>query len=315
MKLNSLNIQSKKNVSFGTNVFQIANIDYLPCAYCGKDMISIKSLNDIFESRLSTDTSMLESAKEIGYLLKPFQQDVLSFLVRTQSEYDLENDGQVLAKACNLSRNEVSDDIMGRFYEIINLIENSNNHKLKSFLQRNFNYCEPAIRRKNSYSELVKFVRSPNYLGIHKSQDTGVAGKINDVIFDLETPNEYSVSSYLMRKAEPNPIETFYKQLFEKSVNTIEHLKPKSDGGKNQIYNFLSVCAECNSERKNIPFAKFITLRPEVKENIKKQLSLLVSRIPKLISDRKIDKDYFNYPERVAHTLHKLTDGKLDVNI
>ena len=270
MKLHSLNIQPKKNVSFGTNVFQIANIDYLPCAYCGKDMISIKSLNDIFESRLSTDTSMLESAKEIGYLLKPFQQDVLSFLVRTQSEYNLENDGQVLAKACNLSRNEVSDDIMSRFYEIINLIEGSNNYKLKSFLQRNFNFCEPAIRRKNNYAELVKFVRSPNYLGVHKSQNT---------------------------------------------ANTIEHLKPKSVGGKNKVYNFLSVCAECNSERKNIPFLKFITLHPEVKENIKKQLNLLISRIPKLISDRKLDKDYFNYPERVSNTLCKLSDGKININV
>lgn len=313
MKISAFNSSIQNKTSFGQKIFEITNIDYLPCAYCGKDMISVKTLNDMFPEKLCVDTSMIDTARENGYLLKPFQQNVLNFLSQTQGFYNLENDGQILSKARNLSKYEVSEDIMERFFKIIEIIENSDNIRLIDFLRRNKDYCELALRRKNSYKELVKFVRNRKFLEINPNSKNKTEALINDTIYDIDTPAEFSIPSYIMQKSEPHSISEFYKLLFEKSSSSIEHIKPKTKGGKDKMSNYLAVCRDCNSSRGSISLSSYIKMHPEIADNIKKQLLFLKRILPKLISDNKIDEKYDEYPYWVSKTLNRLSGGKVDI--
>ena len=313
VKLSAINPINTQKVNFGQKIFEIANIDDLPCAYCGRKMISQGTVNKLFKSRVSTDASMLEAAKEYGSYLKPFHQDVLSFLARVQYEYDLQNDGQIISKACKLSEDEVSDDIMERFYKIVDIISNSKSRDLKDFLSRNFNYSKSALRRKNSYSELIKFVRSNRFLNINKKPKNKTEAKINEISNDIDAPGEFSIPSYIVKKTETQSIDEFYKDLFSKSVSSIEHLRPQSKGGKDKMSNLLAVCRRCNNERQSISLSAYIKLHPEVVENTEKQLQLLNGILPKLISDNKVDEKYYDYPQKVAKTLNRLSRGRIEV--
>lgn len=53
-----------------------------------------------------------------------------------------------------------------------------------------------------------------------------------------------------------------------RNTKTIEHIKPISQGGKNEYSNYLVVKSSWNEKRSSIPLGEFIRQHPEVEENI-----------------------------------------------
>jgi 5-methylcytosine-specific restriction endonuclease McrA len=47
-------------------------------------------------------------------------------------------------------------------------------------------------------------------------------------------------------------------KLGKKRTATIEHITPKSKGGKNILFNYAAACYECNSERGNSPLLIYL---------------------------------------------------------
>ncbi len=317
MKLSAIthNNPYSKSQSFGTKVFEIANIDDLPCAYCGREMISLNTLNKVFPSKVCVDSTMLDRAREYGRYLHMFQQNVINYLTGIQYAYGLDSDGEILSVARRDASQEVERDITERFHKIVDIIEASRCRKMKDFLGRNKEYVEQALQRKKSYPELLKFVRAERFLNIRKSDKRGAEGKINEIIADIETPSEFAIEDYLLRKSKGECVEDFYKNLFDKSISSIEHLNPRARGGTDDISNFLSVCRSCNNKRGFIPLSVYVKSHPDIIENTALQLEVLSKKLPKLISERKIDKKYKDYPSQVSDTLRDITGGQINIKV
>lgn len=54
----------------------------------------------------------------------------------------------------------------------------------------------------------------------------------------------------------------------KKDTKTIEHIIPLSEGGPNELSNYLVVKRSWNSKRSSVPLDVFIKENPQVKENI-----------------------------------------------
>lgn len=59
----------------------------------------------------------------------------------------------------------------------------------------------------------------------------------------------------------------------EKLIRTKEHIVPKSKGGKNNLYNLIYACTECNSLRGN---KDFIELREYIKNILENNKSIKI---------------------------------------
>lgn len=42
---------------------------------------------------------------------------------------------------------------------------------------------------------------------------------------------------------------------------TIDHIIPRSKGGKDEIFNLVAACRQCNTEKGNMPLVDFIQIR------------------------------------------------------
>lgn len=55
----------------------------------------------------------------------------------------------------------------------------------------------------------------------------------------------------------------------DKLIKTKEHIVPKSKGGKNNLYNLIYACYECNNLRSNMDFIEFKNYVKSILENNK----------------------------------------------
>ena len=78
-----------------------------------------------------------------------------------------------------------------------------------------------------------------------------------------------------------------------KDTRTLEHIKPASLGGTNEISNFLVVKRSWNMKRSSFPLDEFIKNNPNVRKNIIKSVNSMEGKII----------DGINWSEEVRKTL------------
>lgn len=62
----------------------------------------------------------------------------------------------------------------------------------------------------------------------------------------------------------------YCERKFDKNnIRTIEHIVPKSKGGKNNLNNLIYACYECNNLRSNMDFIEFKNYIKSILENNK----------------------------------------------
>ena len=100
------------------------------------------------------------------------------------------------------------------------------------------------------------------------------------------------------------------KRLLRASLATIEHIKPDSLGGQNEIGNFIMVSAAANSFRSNMPLKKFIERFPDVPKNCQNYINQIIKEINKGNM-----KGYEAYPYMVKRTLFDQSEGLINISI
>ena len=121
--------------------------------------------------------------------------------------------------------------------------------------------------------------------------------------------SQNDVSAFVVKYAERTHQE-IGERLVKLSVGTIEHIKPRSEGGRNMVSNYMLECGGCNHERSSIPLGDWVDSHPEMKENTQKYIDEVIKRI----NDGKM-KVFSFYPAAVAHTLFQQSDGRLDLKV
>lgn len=94
-------------------------------------------------------------------------------------------------------------------------------------------------------------------------------------------------------------IDAYTGATLSRSERTIEHIKPHSKGGSNNINNYLIVGNDINECRKNKRFDKWIKVRPNIVKNIQEYLNKL----------RGLKVDGMDYVEEVKKTLNTEARG------
>ena len=292
--------------------FMLSKINHIPCAYCRKEMTTPKYLREMFGDEPEISTDCIEKAREIGYLLSSEKQQILNMLTQTQTMYGLTTDNQIIRNAIIDAKKYIRRDILQRFNDIVNIVKKSSAERQNSYLLYNEERCRNYIVRKADYDELLKFVRGETFLNIHPKSKT--FAEINEIIKDIEEEGRDKYpEAYMVRRALYKTPSEFYIDLFEKTLASIDHVIPKSEGGANNRKNFLAVCRECNEKKGSTPLPVFIAADLRVKSNIEHQIKFLKMAIPKFIAERKLHKEYAKYPEEISESLQMIMNGKLNL--
>lgn len=101
------------------------------------------------------------------------------------------------------------------------------------------------------------------------------------------------------------------KELIRPSMQTIEHIHPKSQGGPNNTENYIAECYNCNNPRGHMSYHEWLKVHPEYPINAQKHIEWFQQQIV----DGKIDERYDTYPIEVKATLSKESDGIMELKV
>lgn len=101
------------------------------------------------------------------------------------------------------------------------------------------------------------------------------------------------------------------KELIRPSMQTIEHIHPKSQGGPNNTENYIAECYNCNNPRGHMSYHEWLKVHPEYPINAQKHIEWFQQQI----IDGKIDEQYDTYPIEVKATLSKESDGRMELKV
>ncbi len=90
---------------------------------------------------------------------------------------------------------------------------------------------------------------------------------------------------------------------------TLEHIKPRSKGGKDNTANYLAQCSKCNSQRENRAFRYWVQKNPNFKENFIKYLNAIHAKIV----SHELPKEYENYPYDIITTVYDETQSAVNL--
>lgn len=101
------------------------------------------------------------------------------------------------------------------------------------------------------------------------------------------------------------------KSLLKPSMQTIEHIHPKSKGGPNATQNFIAECGDCNWPRGNSSYLQWLKVHPEYPLKAQDHIEYFQQQIV----DGKIPADYDDYGIDVRETLSKETNGQIELKV
>ena len=95
------------------------------------------------------------------------------------------------------------------------------------------------------------------------------------------------------------------------SMNSFEHIIPKSKNGGDKYSNGLVFCRECNRNRDDIPYKEFLQYHPEMIVYTQKQMDL----ISQYILNGNLPAEYNFYPIKTSRLLYQYSDGAINLDI
>lgn len=293
--------------------FDIIRLDGIPCAYCGREMMTSKRLERTFNTDFEANTQMLDNALKLRKSLPLYKQQILNFLRCIQIFQRLNTDKQILSKAKVSIDEEIKRDILRKYDNIAAIIRGSDEKRLKLFMLFNEEKYRKIFLENPHYGLLTDFVRRTLYKGYSNNMHNETNKRIEAEISDIEKGKEKYLKNYILRRIISWKAKEFYLDLFSKAIASADHVIPRSKGGSDTRDNFLAVCKDCNERKTDLPLPIFMLKRPEVKTNIENQLRFLKERIPKWILQRKLESIYRDYIENINGNLSVMTNGEISL--
>lgn len=303
---NVINFKSS-NTSAGNVLKKLKNIT---CPYFGVKMISGVEINKL--ERLLDNCKTLSDALKIIEQYKPSLQRVEKKIF-----YKLKNFSK-------LNPNGTAEDCLKELYsealiklklEEFKVLDNVDkiSQKLSPATALNVRAktveCRQIILENNedNFFKRKTFLASlDEIVPLEKEKD--IIKKMKDKAWYLPTSNT-SENAFIIKYATRKQIEIL-KRLLRASIATIEHIKPNSLGGENDLSNFMLVSSSANSSRSNIPLIKFI-------ERYRKIPQFCQKYIEEIIDNIKIGRLRYceGYPANVKKVLYLESNEKINLDI
>ncbi len=187
----------------------------------------------------------------------------------------------------------------------------------RSVLRHNealLNLMESSKSKLNAEKMLIPFSRKAFIYDlsqiIKKSDNSELKETLMKIAEKLPTSKD-STAAYITKYSKESSDKIIYRLLWP-SIASIEHLHPKSCGGKNTLKNFGGACARINSDRSNTPFAEWIKKYPDTAKNCQKYVNRLIKYAKAGIFEKE-DID-IKYIEEFKETIETLSEGTIVVD-
>ncbi len=245
----------------------------LPCPCCGKQMIpldEVKALpaTGLFSASCLTAVNTLEQFEDY---MKPVEYNIMQIIKPLAQKYP----GIDLQELIILLSFEYESSLVGTQLTILNQlksiapdVEEQNRQELLDITRT----AKEFILKKRS----TKFKRK-TFLGDIEEYTAKIQNKkIREKIFaaaEKMPTSEDSVSAFIMKYKDRSP-EEIGERLLMYSAATLEHITPDSENGEVTIWE----CQRCNNTRSNSPVVNQINANPDMLDNLRKHIQILVDR-------------------------------------
>ena len=271
------NVPSFKGYPCSTSAFVVKQIDNVPCACCGKEMMNAKEQND-FVSKASKAKGQ-ELADVFSSNFHKFRRneraisreimntapskpnssisDILSSTKKTGAD--------LYKQECTIVLDEV-DAVAKSIY--------GEKNKVSNYVSAQ----KVALNNKKGFnrSAFLKGVQNITKEDANKENTT----KLMDKAIELPL-NEDGVNK-ILSKYRNSDSTSIARRLISTAVMTTEHIHPKAKGGPNNTENYMGECAECNNNRGSADLNNYWqTVYPNMPENVQRYNDFITDKIIK----------------------------------
>ena len=293
------------NFGFGvsTGGFITKEMDDVPCCCCGGRMVlanevdnkaeeftnytgkglaqKIEEDKDFFRTpqRVVMMLAAEEAAKHPGWDLARAKKAVGSGLRRRTGEYCINslNKADAIVKASYGEENPVSKLISAEVEKLSN----------------------GQIERMPFTEQLTKLEGQIDPVTYHA---------VLDAAMDIPANYKDVADAYANAKGNAKGI---VRSLLKPSIQTIEHIHPKSLGGPNDTENFIAECKDCNNPRGNMSYSQWLKVHPEYPHKAQEHIEWFQQQIV----DGEIDSRYDSYGVDVKKTLSRESHGIIELKV
>lgn len=303
-------------------VFKEMKSDYIfedyegiPCACCGVETLTHKQKLNLFK-----EINRCENLHELNNLSNLYSKHLtakgaliqkrFNRLLQTNPEIKEED---VMLSLQYLSKQDIKHEMQNIKKEIFEFSKKRKYNNFDKELLNDFIY-----KIDNKYSRM-----KPSELFRYDEYDELVSDTLNRMTSPYKKTlikiSKRNIKELYLKDAlvSPPPLvvektgsqaKAMIQNIFKLSVLTVDHINPKSNGGKDDYANKVGYCKDCNNAKSGMVFPAWVALRPEININLPRHLK----KIAEIIKKERI-KDMQSYPETAARTSMRLARGKLDI--
>jgi len=304
------------NISFGMNSdakFLLNQTDRLLCAYSGKEMISPQLAKKITDKLAKTPN--LQSA--VNYLFQ--YQDKYMHDIESQV-FDIFNDREIrkyygnktFQDVLNYYKPEALARLKIKQFKVLTSTDGLIEHLSQPVKEMVIMIKNDSISKMNNDTfgrkaplEMLKRIKA-------KGKDNNIINQIYDEWYTLPSSST-DIDAFIVSCSKMTH-EQIAKRLVSSAFATIEHIKPKSKNGSDNLSNYLLVSAEYNNARSSLPLNTYIALRKDL--DIENNLQIYIDLVKDDIKHKNPSFiQHIEYPLEVTATLKEETKGKIQINI
>jgi hypothetical protein len=294
--------------------FLLKQANWLKCAYSGNKMISPSEAQAIYkrlEKRPNTqsacnllvnyeeymydvESKIFDIFKESSHKSKSNFQDVLKSL-QPEALVRLQEKQSIIVNKANKDIEKLSPTTREQ-------VEQIKSEALEE-IQKSSVVGHNALERRNTLDRIKKIKGDKT--------DKPRLERIYQIWYQLPVAAK-DVDAFIVKYANCSH-NTIAKRLISKAVATIEHIKPASQGGDDNLANFLLVSAGYNSERSSMPLDEYITLNQDIDivHNLQKYMDSIIEEAHRKKSDFS-DRSW--YPDAMRRAIYSQTHNKIDLD-
>lgn len=289
-------------ISFGYN-FALKNATGIPCAYCGKEMLSRKDVEQLIKLKGVNLVNRIECfVNQDPDAINQNTLDAIRFFEEVALANPDKNGNDILPIAYLRARSNMIEKQLSVYSRISELAKAANSQELDEYI-RKVQTQDCFIAKDITASKLSNFLQYQLHIQFRKDVILKIiklsSGEINTENVDLwekiiktatelpsskNDPHAYLVK-YISKALRKDPgIESeycslneseamlFYMNLLKSYVSSVEHVKPNCENGDSLPSNYLATHSYCNCKRGSKKFSDFIVQNPSVLDNILKNL-------------------------------------------
>lgn len=290
-----------------TKDFRVKQLEHIPCACCGKDMLTNDSAEKLANHLASvTGDDLVATLTDSLEYFRPDEKAVVRATIKNAEKSKKstlssafpnggKNNAEMVFKE---GQKAVLSDVIVKADELYG--KDNNVSKTAQDIIDKIN------RNKNVKREGILKTLRENAETLGNEENTH---KITDVAISL--PTDLSCIEKMISKYSGQDSKSIAIRLTNPAKMTAEHVHPHALGGPDNTANYIGECADCNNDRGTIPLDKWMEKYPDMPYNTQRYVDEVTDRIVK----GEVGAHYDDYPIDVEKVMKTETQGVIKLKV